>query len=820
MLNKASRVGIGSLISLLVAVGFVLMSAVIVISVNRVMRYQALVEAEAKARILLDRNLATHTYFSHDMKPNLFEWTEPFRSDDYFDPTWMSSTYAVRHIDQYFKSLSDADYYYKEAAINARSPENEADAYESAFLDRLNADPDLAIDTSIRILDGQPYFVVMRRGEVMEESCLRCHSAPDVAPRGMVQFYGTSRSFDRQVGDVIDAVAIRIPLAAAYAAADRLALNLSLFLLACLVVLFTAQFLLTRRVLFAPLAVMRDEALLIARGVRPLGAQIPLPFGREFAELSGAFNTLSTSLARSHHELEDRVRERTEQLDESNREYRWLLESMSSAFVIFHSVFDDTGKFVSFRFEYINRAYEQITGVRNDEVRGKTVHEVWPATEPGWIEKCGSVALTGVTQEFDMYHAPTNKRYQCCVYRPWATTDRFCVVFEDITERVKMEAELQRAQKLESVGRLAGGIAHDFNNLLTSILGNVALARAEIQQGNGQQDVLDMLADAETASVRAQALTQQLLIFSSGGAPVKTPLSIVDLLQESAMFVLQGSNVHSRITALKNLWPIEADKGQVSQAINNLLTNARQAMPSGGAVTIGAENHVVTDDTPTLAAGRYVQVTIADEGTGIPEEHLPRIFDPFFTTKQTGSGLGLSSAYSIIKSHSGHITAESTVGRGTTFRIYLPASEREAITPVPEKSGGAAQGGRVLIMDDEDAVRALLGRMLTRAGYDVAQAADGTEAIELYQHAFASAAPFDVVILDLTVPGGMGGIETLRALREIDPQVRAIVSSGYSTDATMSDLETHGFAAVVPKPYQPEQLRQAVHTVIHRNTTC
>lgn len=820
MLNKASRVGIGSLISLLVAVGFVLMSAVIVISVNRVMRYQALVEAEAKARILLDRNLATHTYFSHDMKPNLFEWTEPFRSDDYFDPTWMSSTYAVRHIDQYFKSLSDADYYYKEAAINARSPENEADAYERTFLDWLNADPDLVIDTSVRVLDGKPYFVVMRRGEVMEESCLRCHSEPDVAPRGMVQVYGADRSFDRQVGEVIDAIAIRIPLAAAYAAADRLALNLSLFLLTCLVVLFTAQFLLTRRVLFAPLAVMRDEALLIARGIRPLGAQIPLPFGREFAELSGAFNTLSTSLARSHHELEDRVTERTEQLDESNREYRWLLESMSSAFVIFHSVFDDTGKFVSFRFEYINRAYEQITGVRNDEVRGKTVHEVWPATEPGWIEKCGSVALTGVTQEFDMYHAPTNKRYQCCVYRPWDTTDRFCVVFEDITERVKMEAELQRAQKLESVGRLAGGIAHDFNNLLTSILGNVALARAEIQQGNGQQDVLDMLADAETASVRAQALTQQLLTFSSGGAPVKTPLSIVDLLQESAMFVLQGSNVHSRITAPKNLWPVEADKGQVSQAINNLLTNARQAMPSRGAVTIGAENYVVTDDTPTLAAGRYVQVTIADEGTGIPEEHLPRIFDPFFTTKQTGSGLGLSSAYSIIKSHGGHITAESTVGRGTTFRICLPASERGAITPVPEKSGGAAQGGRVLIMDDEDAVRALLGRMLTRAGYDVAQAADGTEAIELYQHAFASAAPFDVVILDLTVPGGMGGIETLHALREIDPQVRAIVSSGYSTDATMSDLRTHGFAAVVPKPYQPEQLRQAVHTVIHRNTTC
>ncbi len=162
------------------------------------MRSQALVEAEAKARILLDRNLATHTYFSHDMKPNLFEWTEPFRSDDYFDPTWMSSTYAVRHIDQYFKSLSDADYYYKEAAINARSPENEADAYERTFLDWLNADPDLVIDTSVRVLDGKPYFVVMRRGEVMEESCLRCHSAPDVAPAGMVQVYGADRSFDRQ----------------------------------------------------------------------------------------------------------------------------------------------------------------------------------------------------------------------------------------------------------------------------------------------------------------------------------------------------------------------------------------------------------------------------------------------------------------------------------------------------------------------------------------------------------------------------------------------------------------------------------------------
>jgi CheY-like chemotaxis protein len=264
-----------------------------------------------------------------------------------------------------------------------------------------------------------------------------------------------------------------------------------------------------------------------------------------------------------------------------------------------------------------------------------------------------------------------------------------------------------------------------------------------------------------------------------------------------------------------DLWPVDVDEGQIGQSICDLVTNARQAMPQGGTVTIRAENRVFADDTPGLPAGKYVEIVVEDEGTGIPAEHLSQVFDPYFTTKQVGSGLGLTRAYSVIKGHGGHIRVESTVGEGTAFFVYIPASSGELTDAQAEVTGITSAQGKVLVMDDEESVRAIAGRLLTRAGYEVEQAADGAEAIKLYRKARSSGSPFDVIILDLTVPRGMGGAEAIRELRQIDPGVKAIVSSGYSADAVMGDFEKHGFNGVVPKPYKPEQLCRAVYRAMH-----
>ena len=318
MSKSNSRIKISILLNITVAVVFLAVAVLFIFMVNREQREQALFQAESKARVMLDRNLATHTYFTHQLKPNVMELTEPVRSWDYFDPVWMSSTYAVREMEKYFKELSEEDYYYKEGAINARSPENEAVEYEIDFIEDLNADPELIESSDIRMLDGKPYFVTLRRGEAMEAACLQCHSTSGNAPGDLVEQYGPERSFGRQVGEVVSAISIRIPLATAYAHADRLSLTLSGLFLLFLVGLFTTQFLLNRQWLFKPLEILRSKALEISTNSDRVGEEIPLPFGKELAELTRAFNAMSVSLRHERDYLEERVRERTNQLEKLN----------------------------------------------------------------------------------------------------------------------------------------------------------------------------------------------------------------------------------------------------------------------------------------------------------------------------------------------------------------------------------------------------------------------------------------------------------------------------------------------------------------------
>jgi PAS domain S-box-containing protein len=389
----------------------------------------------------------------------------------------------------------------------------------------------------------------------------------------------------------------------------------------------------------------------------------------------------------------------------------------------------------------------------------------------------------------------------------------------DITNIRRLEVEQQRVQKLESVGLLAGGIAHDFNNILTAILGNISLAGAEAAPGSELRNGLEQ---AEKASLRAKDLTQQLLTFSKGGAPITRLSSLTQLVKDTAGFALRGSNVKCRFSILADLWHAEIDSGQVSQVIHNLVINAQQAMPSGGSIELRAENFVLSEKQRIgsglpLLEGNYVRVIVADHGSGISAEHLEKIFDPFFTTKKTGSGLGLATSFSIARNHGGHLSVESEPGSGSTFYLYLPASTQTAAPKPARKVASKAVVGRarILVMDDEQGVREIAGRMLTHLGYaDIEFATDGAAAIKLYKAAMKSGKPFTVAVLDLTIAGGMGGIETVQKLLKIDADVRAIVSSGYAGDSAMAEYRGYGFSGMVAKPYTLEQLRKALQDVM------
>ncbi|MCG2720936.1 MAG: PAS domain S-box protein, partial [Thermodesulfovibrionales bacterium] len=380
----------------------------------------------------------------------------------------------------------------------------------------------------------------------------------------------------------------------------------------------------------------------------------------------------------------------------------------------------------------------------------------------------------------------------------------------DITERKKIEEELLKADKLESVGILAGGIAHDFNNILTSISGNISLARMHLKPGSKE---FDLLSAAETAAIRASGLTRQLLTFAKGGLPVKEIASIQTLIKESSLFVLQGSKVKCEISVAEDLWPVEADTGQISQVISNIVINANQAMPEGGVIRITAENMM-----PEMISGipvepaKYVRISIRDEGIGIAEKHLSKIFDPYFTTKKKGSGLGLAAAYSIIKKHSGHISVDSLPGAGTTFHIYLPASDK--YVPVKEEADLVTGSGRILVMDDDKVLREMAEDMLEVLGYESEFAKEGAEAIEMYRKAIESGKPYDAVILDLSIPGGMGGEEAIKILLEIDPEVNAIVFSGYSESPVLSDHLKHGFKGKMAKPFELKTLGKVLNDVL------
>ncbi|NVN89633.1 MAG: PAS domain S-box protein [Desulfuromonadales bacterium] len=496
-------------------------------------------------------------------------------------------------------------------------------------------------------------------------------------------------------------------------------------------------------------------------------------------------------------------------LKESEERYRRLVELSPDA-VFIHT----NGKFV-----YLNPTAYRLLGARSaEELYGRValdfIHPDQREMVRQRIESALSrrdnppieelmVRLDGSTVPVEMVSVPYT--YQ--------GFDSVLAIARDISERKKVQDELIKAQKLESLGVLAGGIAHDFNNILTGILGNISLVR----NGLAPSNVINRrLESCEQAAIRATELTQQLLTFARGGEPVRRLMDTGQLIRECSSFVLRGSKVKSSIEIADDLCWIEADSGQICQALNNILINAIQAMPNGGIVRLSAKNEVMgPSNALNLPPGQYLEIVVEDRGCGIPPENLTKIFDPYFTTKQSGSGLGLASVYSIIRRHGGAVRVSSSQGVGSTFTMYLPAvSEQVTGNRIVVAKEALAGSGRILIMDDEKIIRDVATQILEMVGYHVESCADGGEALERVRDANGKNTPFDAVIMDLTIPGGLGGMEAAGLMLEIAPDAVLIVSSGYSNDPVMANFRHYGFSGSVVKPFSFDSLTREVQRLI------
>lgn len=495
-----------------------------------------------------------------------------------------------------------------------------------------------------------------------------------------------------------------------------------------------------------------------------------------------------------------------EALRESEQRYRIIFEKSPLAVVSFNAegiIVDCNEKFI----DMMGSTREKLLGFNTVKQSNPKMRET--------LKK----ALAGELAAYDdSYTSITGGKttYLRGLFSPVApnrSPTEVIATLEDITELKKHEKEQQRLEKLDSLGILAGGIAHDFNNILTGIMGNISFLQVLIEEGHKAHKPL---VEAEKASRRAAELAHQLLTFARGGEPNKKTVSLQLLIKDAISLMLRGSNIRSIVNITAELHAIQADEGQISQVFNNLIINAAQAMPGGGNLTITAENEFLPKENRLgLRAGTYVRLHITDEGCGIPPDTIEKIFDPYFSTKASGTGLGLATAYSIILRHNGAIKVNSTSGTGTTFTIYLPSMGEASgdFLPAPRRNDTLHEGGAILVMDDEEMIRDIATAMLKHLGYEVTTCASGEEAIELYRTAMQSARPYCAVIMDLTIPGGLGGRQTAEQLLALAPSAYLIVSSGYSNDPIMANFKKYGFRAAIAKPYSISEFEQILSAV-------
>jgi len=538
----------------------------------------------------------------------------------------------------------------------------------------------------------------------------------------------------------------------------------------------------------------------------------------KYLDILDELKAKNKELVNLHKNLEKMVAQRTRQLEKTKKilqQKSGELQTMidSSPAMIFYK---DKNK----RYIRVNKAFSEFTGLPIKKIIGKRDKELFE--EKSHFLQDDSADLKEirngkpVLNKEESFQTKNGIRVLLVNKIPYKDIDgktEGVIGFAlDITDRRRLEEERSKASKLESLGLLAGGMAHDFNNILTAILGNISLGEALV---NKDDEIYRRLKEAENACLKAKDLTQQLLTFSKGGAPIKKSTSIADLIKESAWFSLGGSNIRCEFDIADDLWYVDVDEVQITHVINNMVLNAKQAMEGGGKIKLTAENHISrSSDKVPLKAGKYIRLCIEDQGHGIAEEHLSKIFDPYFTTRAQASGLGITTAWSIIKKHGGYLSVESRQDVGTRFEIYLPAAKQ----PEKKKKGAPKQAetikAKVLVMDDEELVRKVAGNLLEHLGHKVEYAKDGREAIALYKQAKKNRRPFDALILDMTVPNGMSGKKAMEKLLDFDPEVKALVSTGYTSDPVLSDYKNIGFKGFVLKPYKIDQLRNALKKVL------
>ena len=576
----------------------------------------------------------------------------------------------------------------------------------------------------------------------------------------------------------------------------------------------------------------KDEIGVLARGIESMSQNIDeyqQELERQHNSLEEIVHNRTKSLIETNEQLKLEVATRllTEQklyqsmddLQESEEGLRTILDSIGDAVI----AVDILGNVIR-----INPVGESMTGWKFEESRGKALTQVFNIRNSitgkvpeNPVEKVLATGKTIGLANHTQLISKDGSEYQIADSAAPIMNTRneitgVVLVFRDVTEEYRIQEELQTMQQLKKIGTLAGGLAHDFNNMLTGLFGNISMAKAELPKDHRSHKYLE---ESENSMKRATRLTSQLLTFAKGGAPIKQDVSIRKLIEEIVRFDLSGSKVMPIFESQEGLWMVEADKGQMQQVFSNLTINAKQAMLSGGHLTITLENTLITSDGETsVSTGKYVKITIRDEGTGIARQHIERIFDPYFSTKETGSGLGLATTYSIINTHGGSIRADSELGIGTTFVILLPTSKlqspavgKKTVAPLAEN-----KNGRILLMDDDQMILEVTSQMLALCGHTVEIAVEGSAAIQMYKQAMEEGSPFDVVIMDLTIPGGIGGKEAILDVLRLDPEAKVIVSSGYAEDPVMANYAEYGFVGVVTKPYSIDQLREVLNRILNR----
>lgn len=535
------------------------------------------------------------------------------------------------------------------------------------------------------------------------------------------------------------------------------------------------------------------------------------------------FKEVHLEIEQYRNNLEEMIAQRTMELKESNLALATEQERLA---VTLRSIGDGViTTNMAGRIVLLNKVAEQLTGWHQDEAMGRHLNEIFQLLnkkgEPYHIPMDTTLQAGSVTTLPDMTTLVAKNGKQLDIadsVAPIRNNESNIIgavlVFRDVSHQLQLEEEVLKVKKLESLGILAGGIAHDFNNILAAILGNINLA---LLDNSLTGTTKDLLSSAEKASLRAKDLTQQLLTFSKGGTPVKVTALLPEIIRESANFILHGEPTACIYNFPEDLYPVDIDKGQISQVIQNIIINGKQAMPEGGVIKIACSN-ISAEETPLQlpVAINYVKISISDNGPGIPPDTISKIFDPYFSTKSEGSGLGLTICHSIINKHHGRISAESSPQQGTSFTIMLPASPHKATITAHKKPQQitAVKKCKVLIMDDEELIREVTTAILSKLGHNSVSACNGEEALKLFKEAKSSSAPVNLTIMDLTIPGGMGGKEAIKELLKIEPEAKVIVSSGYSNDPVMAHFQEYGFKAALVKPYKHQELLEMIQRLL------